>query len=197
MVTWVLQASQVKQRVEYSAALGVEPTVHQQYRCHVSLVNIPVQRCLRTLLADASFYGICCHRFKLCCWWSSCVTTCTLRHVRAFVRPNLSPWTSLCSITKQASREVDEYRYVLCHLSSDRSRIESPLFDNSLVFGVVLPLHPTRSAKVRSDGLKVVAISWDRCHRLLTSFEIWSTVRCYESCPSSLLILLIAKCTKN
>ena len=62
----------------------------------------------------ASFYGICCHSVKLCCRWSSCVTTRILKHVSAFVGPNLATWANLshhyqtsfhmwATITKHAS----------------------------------------------------------------------------------------------
>lgn len=49
----------MKQRVEYSAVLGVEPTVHQQYHClPCSLVNVLVQRCLLFLAALVSMGSV-------------------------------------------------------------------------------------------------------------------------------------------
>ena len=46
---------QAKQRVEYSAVLGVEPTVHQQYRCHaVYIVDVLAFTLLELLVSMGS-----------------------------------------------------------------------------------------------------------------------------------------------
>ena len=134
MATWVLQASQVKQGLNtlQCSVLNQQSTNNTTLPC--SLVNVLVQRCLLSSAALVSMGSVVIVQTLLLV-----IFLCDHTHVETCKSLCEAKFVGLNQLEPASpSKEVDEY--VLCHLSSGRSRIESPLFYNSLVFGVVLPL---------------------------------------------------------